>query len=410
MVRCAVASGVSLAFALACGGVGPPPEIRGLTAEADACGGWRATVTVAHARDATVELLADGAPVHRWAGVDGDAALEFGSVGAPDVPVALEARLAGGSAQATVTPAFTAAIRLAPDRAEFPHLAPPGLELHVDGACRTDGLAYRAQTPRWIGSGTLARTGPTLVALPPQPDGVHALHVDVMRDEHVLGSAVTTFYVGDPEADADGDGHPSRWGAGDCDDTDPGVNPAAAEKPAPNRVDDDCDGLVDEGTAGHDDDGDGVSEHDGDCDDTDPARHPDAAELPDCRDQDCDGRVDEGVALAEGDDAFEANDSRDSARAAAPGPLPLVTRDAADEEWFTTDAAPTVTIDRLPEGSAYDVEIRDGSGLVRGAGRIVRDHESVGVAAATAGPYTVRIRPAKVVRPWCPVAADIGGG
>ncbi len=410
MVRRVVGSSLLLCVVLACGGGAPTPYIRYLDALPDACGGWRARLSVADVEGATVSLTADGAPVRTWTAVTGDQVLEAGGFGAPDVPVRLEARVGANSVLAEVTPVFTAAVRLAPDRAEFAHLAPPVLEIHVDGDCRTDGLSYRAQTPRWVGSGSLAATGPTLVTLPPQPDGVHALHVDVLRDTHALGSAVATFFVGDPEADGDGDGHPSRWGAGDCDDADADVHPEAPEKQLPNRIDDDCDGIVDEGTAAYDDDGDGTSEHDGDCDDGDPARRPGAEEVADCRDQDCDGRVDEGLALDEADDAFEANNTRAAARAVGPGELVFVSRDASDEEWFALDAAPTVTIDRLPDGSAYDVEIRDATGSVRGAGRIVRDHESVGVSTDGSGPYLVRIRPAKLARGWCPVAAHIAGG
>ncbi len=405
MVRVGFAGFGVLALGLACGGPPPTPHIRALDVVADACGGWRASVSVADVEGDTVALLADGAPVRSWSAVTGDQVLDAGGFGTPDVPVRVEARVGASAADAEVTPVFTGQVRIGPDRAEFARLAPPVLEIHVDGSCRTEGLIYRAQTPRWVGNGPLAAGGPTLVALPPQPDGVHALQVDVLRDTHVLGSAVATFFVGDPDADGDGDGWPSRWGTGDCDDADADVHPEAAEKQLANRIDDDCDGLVDEGTAAHDDDGDGTSEQEGDCDDGDPARHSGAVEVADCRDQDCDGRVDEGVTLAEVDDAFEANDTRAEARAVEPGELAFTSRDAADEEWFTLDVPPTVTIDRLPEGAAYDVEIRDASGSVRGAGRIVRDHESVAVSTDGGGPYLVRIRPAKLARAWCPVEA-----
>ncbi len=108
--------------------------------------------------------------------------------------------------------------------------------------------------------------------------------------------------------DADGDG----WGVeaisvggdsfdADCDDTDPAVYPGATE--VLNGVDDDCDGDIDEGTAGFDDDGDCFCEghiygedtepscmgssnpscgtvEPGDCDDTNSAINPDATDIP----------------------------------------------------------------------------------------------------------------------------------
>ena len=54
---------------------------------------------------------------------------------------------------------------------------------------------------------------------------------------------------------------------GDCDPGDDTVNPDALE--VEDGVDNNCDGIVDEGTPAFDDDGDGFSENDGDCDDAD---------------------------------------------------------------------------------------------------------------------------------------------
>jgi len=131
----------------------------------------------------------------------------------------------------------------------------------------------------------------------------------------------TVFY------DDDGDGYcegplACSDGAqpGDCDDTEPTVHPGAPEDGGTgtghgNGVDDDCDGLVDEGTLEYDDDGDGYSELDGDCDDADPAAHPAALELcdgadndcngvPDDRDLDLDGQIDQACG---GDDCDDLN-------------------------------------------------------------------------------------------------------
>ena len=95
----------------------------------------------------------------------------------------------------------------------------------------------------------------------------------------------------DPSWDADDDG----WFlcGGDCDDEDPGVSPSDVELPD-NGVDDDYDGIVDEGTNDNDDEGDGAGEMEGDCDDTDPWRHEGAFEFCDGVDNDCDRSVDEG--------------------------------------------------------------------------------------------------------------------
>ena len=116
-------------------------------------------------------------------------------------------------------------------------------------------------------------------------------------------------------ADTDGDGYgdplgattiaPERPSEGawtlnalDCDDGDPAVYPAAAE--LCNAVDDDCDGVLDGGSATdwEDDDGDGVADAScggTDCDDADPFAAPGNPERCNGRDDDCDGTVDEAV-------------------------------------------------------------------------------------------------------------------
>jgi hypothetical protein len=98
--------------------------------------------------------------------------------------------------------------------------------------------------------------------------------------------------------DDDGDRYSEL--AGDCDDGDPEVHPAATER-EDNGRDDDCDGVVDEGGLRHDDDGDGYSEVDGDCDDLAADVSPVGVERPDGVDQDCDGAADEGLSDLDGD-------------------------------------------------------------------------------------------------------------
>jgi hypothetical protein len=75
----------------------------------------------------------------------------------------------------------------------------------------------------------------------------------------------------------------------DCNDSNAGANPHPDTTEAINGIDDNCNGLVDDGTAVFDDDGDGYSEADGDCDDTTLAKSPGNTEICDNGiDDDCD--------------------------------------------------------------------------------------------------------------------------
>ncbi|MEQ1745166.1 MAG: M36 family metallopeptidase [Saprospiraceae bacterium] len=133
---------------------------------------------------------------------------------------------------------------------------------------------------------------------------------------------------------------PSGWTLNntDCNDTKASVNPNKPE--ICDFLDNDCDGLVDEGfsivTCYLDDDGDGygnasvskqfcgtcgfgyVATGD-DCDDFNPDTHPGAAEVCDTQDNDCDGQVDEG--LDEDNDGYTpcAGDCNDNDSAIHPG-------------------------------------------------------------------------------------------
>ncbi len=154
-------------------------------------------------------------------------------------------------------------------------------DLNVDG--HLDMVTYGAGPRAWLGDGTGAFANATT----PWPEATYAgwlLFGDVDND-------------GDPDAyaasyitpDADGDG--ITVAAGDCDDIDAATFPGASE--LSDGIDNDCDGIADDGTDGGDADGDGVSILAGDCDDTDGTTAPDLAELKDQIDNDCDGLVDE---------------------------------------------------------------------------------------------------------------------
>ena len=119
--------------------------------------------------------------------------------------------------------------------------------------------------------------------------------------------------------DADGDSAPDASCCNgetcgtDCDDMNPSINPSAPEV-CGNGVDDDCDGMMDEGIALNgfiDADGDGYGDDSvpmvacpgtpmfatvgGDCNDTEASINPGTSESCDGIDNDCDGSIDDGL-------------------------------------------------------------------------------------------------------------------
>ncbi len=103
----------------------------------------------------------------------------------------------------------------------------------------------------------------------------------------VYAQTVTVVATPPDDQDADGDGYTPF--CGDCDDAEAGLNPAAAE--VCDGVDNDCDGVSDEG---FDADGDGYGAC-VDCDDGDASVSPGASEVCDGIDNDCSGAVDDNA-------------------------------------------------------------------------------------------------------------------
>ena len=137
---------------------------------------------------------------------------------------------------------------------------------------------------------------------------------DVDGDGYCIGEDID----GDQQLDCAGDAVP-----GDCWEGESLASPAALEQ-LNNGVDDDCDGVVDEGTNSTDDDGDGLSEDAGDCDDTDPDVYPGAEEVLNGVDDNCNDQVDEGLSDFDGDGWSEADgDCDDSDGWVNPGLLEI---------------------------------------------------------------------------------------
>ena len=137
-------------------------------------------------------------------------------------------------------------------------------------------------------------------------NGVDTLKVQVTDASEIISYASISvlWNASFPESDDDGDGWGDERDADedgnyDCDDLDINTYPFAAEVADGN--DNDCDGIIDEGTLSYDDDGDSFSENEGDCNDYDADVYTGAWEIADYKDNDCDGVADEGTSLYDDD-------------------------------------------------------------------------------------------------------------
>ena len=174
----------------------------------------------------------------------------------------------------------------------------------------------------------------------------------------------TTLYYMDSDGDGFGDPATAIGGCSqpagyildgtDCDDTDPNINPNGTE--ICDGIDNNCDGVIDEGFSSvsyyADNDGDGFGDphtsmmnctppsgyvtDNTDCDDMDVSVYPGAVEICDDKDNNCDGIIDEGVTTtyfldSDGDGFGDSNNSME----ACSSPAGYV---ASDTDCDDTDA------------------------------------------------------------------------
>ena len=174
------------------------------------------------------------------------------------------------------------------------------VELSTDNGSFYDnytGTVFDDEATTVITAGAAPFTGPyqpegTLADVDGEPvTGTWTLQVidddPTTNDGELLGWTLHFTVEGMADADADG----VTLCDGDCDDLEPLAFPGNTE--VCDALDNDCDGVVDNGFA--DGDLDGVAACAGDCDDTDPTVFPGADELCNGIDDDCNGLDDAGA-------------------------------------------------------------------------------------------------------------------
>jgi hypothetical protein len=399
------------------------PTVSDLAVDVAACGEWTASVE-AWGVGQQVRLEVDGEVVGSWS-VLGGQTLSVSGTGRPGSTIEVVAAAGPNLVRRSASlPARVWAATLTPRGGAWVGEAIV-LEGLIDVDCPVSGATWRLTPPTGAPlEGPVGADGEVVAEVGVLPPGRSELGLEVRVGDEVVSLPRVVVEVVPAPVDRDGDGH---VGPDDCDEGRPEVHVDAAEAAVANGRDDDCDGVIDEGTRAFDDDGDGVSEDAGDCDDGDVARHPGAVELADCRDQDCDGEVDEGAPpLPQQDDVYEPNDSRPQAADLATRELrsftkelALVTRDASDEAWFSFYSQDgdfdlwgiVATAKRLPDGAAYELQIVDAGGGVVASGVMDRDGgrlETTGrMMRDDSGNYALRVKPKRAPRPWCPVVIEL---
>ncbi len=170
-----------------------------------------------------------------------------------------------------------------------------------------------------------------------------------------------------PVDDNDGDGYGSLTEENhDCDEDNRNTFPGASE--LADGTDNDCDGIIDEGTTDYDDDGDAFTENEGDCSDFNDSAYPGAPERGDGVDNDCDGLVDEGTSLYDDDQDGYAevnNDCNDNDATVNPSAIEICDGADNDCDGFrddgceATDSAPLIVGDtiRMEQSACLEFEV-----------------------------------------------------
>ncbi|RSK40257.1 MopE-related protein [Mangrovimonas spongiae] len=208
------------------------------------------------------------------------------------------------------------------------------------------------------------------------------------------GLPTTTYYW---DADLDGYGNPdlvsedkcSHPGgryveiAGDCDDTNPDVNPGATEI-VDNGIDDDCNPNTPDSSLDIDNDGDGQTENEGDCDDTNAAIYTGNTEIPyNGIDDDCDASTPDDD--LDGDGYLQSEDCDDQDASVNPGATEIVGNGIDDDCNPDTPDTNDCILDSDNDGTP---DCQDGCPNDRkktepgdcGCGTVDRDKDNDGIA------------------------------